>query len=348
MKNIIIGAGFSASITKILIGKNSKIIGCKNQQNIDNLKRRKNIEYNKFFSKKTYSYGSLNFRLKNGTFQDRLILGGNSDIWGGKINLKNFPNNLLKKLKKAKINFQKLSFKKTGTVSNNKDIVQMQNKFGKIITTSDFSHKIENGYLLDFSVKKDKIFLNIKDKITKKITVKNLFLCVGGIQLLDLLYRSKLIKDGDTIEFSEFVSDFSLKSIYSELNNKFTIQRFHFCRAVGHFFGVQYFSKYLKLLNFIPLCLDQNFYKKKINYKLRIKDGAIIDINNINNKIAFGKSTHFCNLRINNTNINKFLRRVSNNIIGVGMVFINQKVPGPISNDISLDINNKLKFRNKK
>ena len=50
MKNIIIGAGFSASITKILIGKNSKIIGCKNQQNINNLNRRRNIKYNKFFS----------------------------------------------------------------------------------------------------------------------------------------------------------------------------------------------------------------------------------------------------------------------------------------------------------
>ena len=145
MKNIIIGAGFSASITKILIGKNSKIIGCKNQQNINNLNRRKNIEYNKFFSKKTYSYGSLNFKLKSGTFQDRLTLGGNSDIWGGKINLTNFPDTLLKTLKNAKIYFQKLSFIKTGTISNNKNIVQMQNRFGKIITTSDFSHKIEDG-----------------------------------------------------------------------------------------------------------------------------------------------------------------------------------------------------------
>tara|TARA_B100000795_G_scaffold30311_1_gene19976 strand:- start:2147 stop:3193 length:1047 start_codon:yes stop_codon:yes gene_type:complete len=347
MKNIIIGAGFSASITKILIGKNSKIIGCKNQQNINNLNRRKNIEYNKFFSKKTYSYGSLNFKLKSGTFQDRLTLGGNSDIWGGKINLTNFPDTLLKTLKNAKIYFQKLSFIKTGTISNNKNIVQMQNRFGKIITTSDFSHKIEDGYLLDFRVKKDKIFLNIKGRIIKKVIVKNLFLCVGGIQLLDLLYRSKLIKDGDTIEFSEFISAFSLKSIYSKLNNRFTIQRFHFCRAVGHFFGVQYFSKYLKLLNFIPLCLDQNFYKKKINYKLKIRDGVIVETNNKSTRITFGKSTHFCNLRINNTNINKFLRKVSNNILGVGMVFVNQKIPGPISNDIILDINNKLKYRNK-
>ena len=34
-KNIIIGAGFSAGITKILIGKNAKVIGTLNHNNLN-------------------------------------------------------------------------------------------------------------------------------------------------------------------------------------------------------------------------------------------------------------------------------------------------------------------------
>ncbi len=191
---------------------------------------------------------------------------------------------------------------------------------------------------------KKKIFLTLKNfnNLQKKITVNKLYLCVGNVQLLDILYRSNLIKENDIIEFSEFDSDFKLKSIYSKFNPNITIQRFLFSRALGHFFGVQYFSKFLKLLSFIPLCIDQNFYKKKTNYKLQIKKGFIVEKHNKNNKINIGKSTHFCNLRINKVNINKFLKKINPNIKGFGMAFINQKTPGPISNDIILDIYKKL------
>ena len=343
-KNIIIGAGFSACIAKIFVKKDVKIIGSYGHAGIKNLIRRKKIESNKLFSNRSYSYGSLNFQLKDGTFQDRLIFGGNSRIWGGKINIGKISKKILNKLQDKNIYFMKLSFDKTGTISNQKNIVQMQNKKEEIITTSDFPFKIQNGYLLKFDVIKKKIFLTLKNfnNLQKKITVNKLYLCVGNVQLLDILYRSNLIKENDIIEFSEFDSDFKLKSIYSKFNPNITIQRFLFSRALGHFFGVQYFSKFLKLLSFIPLCIDQNFYKKKTNYKLQIKKGFIVEKHNKNNKINIGKSTHFCNLRINKVNINKFLKKINPNIKGFGMAFINQKTPGPISNDIILDIYKKL------
>ena len=337
-KNIIIGAGFSACLTKILIGSDTKVVGLKSNNIGNNFLRRKSIESNKFFSKKAYSHGTLKFKLHRGTFQDRLILGGNSSIWGGNFNLQKIPNYIINKLKKNNIYFKKLSYNTTGTISNNVDIVQLQSNDNKILKPETLSIKIQNGYLLKFIIKKKNIHLNFDKNKNKK--VKKLLLCTGDIQLLDLLYRSNFIKENDLIEYSEFHSEFKLNNIFSRFNKKIITVRFLFARAIGHFLGIQYYSKYLKILNFIPLCVDQNFYKKKINYQFKIKKGTVVQKNN--NKYFFGKSAHYCNLRINGLNINKFLSKIHPNIIGVGMSFVNQKKPGPISNDILLDINRKL------
>ena len=48
-------------------------------------------------------------------------------------------------------------------------------------------------------------------------------------------------------------------------------------------------------------------------------------------------------MRINKINVNKFLKRIDKNLIGIGMPFINQNLPGPISNEIILDMLKKLK-----
>lgn len=325
-----------------MLGEDSKIFGLKNANKLKRLIRRKNLEYNKLYQKKTFSYGSLVFELKNTTFQDRLIIGGNSEIWGGKINIKGFSSNIIKILSK-KINFRKLSYKITGTVSNKRDIFQMQNKEGKIISSSDFNFNIKNSYLKTFKIKKKKILLNFQKK---KISTNSLYICVGVIQLLDLLYRSNFLRENDQIELSEFYSEFKFNTIYSKMSNKFTIQRFLLSRAIGHYLGVQHYSKFLKFFDFIPICIDQNFYKKKRKIKLKLKNGVLINKTNSHKEI-FGKSTHFCNLKINNININKFLSDISPNIKGVGMAFVNQKIPGPISNDIILDIFKKINFKKK-
>ena len=57
----------------------------------------------------------------------------------------------------------------------------------------------------------------------------------------------------------------------------------------------------------------------------------------------FGESIHYCNFKINNMDINKFLARINPNIMGLGMSFINQKKPGPISNEIISDAKIKCK-----
>ena len=68
IKNLVVGSGFSAAITKIFLGKDSKIIGFKKKNLFKNQKsfRRKSLDINKFFSKKIISYGSLKFELNKG------------------------------------------------------------------------------------------------------------------------------------------------------------------------------------------------------------------------------------------------------------------------------------------
>ena len=348
IKNIIIGAGFSAGIAKLLLGKNSKIIGTCGESNLQNtnLIRRKSIESNKLFSRKAYSYGTLNFNLKKGSLHDRLIFGGNSNIWGGKINIKNIPKKLILFFEKKKIHFKKLTFKKTGTNSNNSYISQLQNKKGEILTIKDLPVLIEDGYMINFFTQKKKIYISIKKPNNNKlkiITVKNLFLCAGSIQILDILYRSGYLKNDDIIEFSEFKHEFKFRFLSSKFNKKTLTVRYLFSRALGHLFGIQSFSKFLKIFNFIPICVDQNFYYKKINYRLKILNGTIIEKKTSSNSyLTFGNSIHYCNLRINKININKFLSNINKNIYGMGMAFLNQQKPGPISNDIIIDIDNKL------
>ena len=107
-KILIIGAGFTGAITKLLIGRRSKIIGSLNYQFLrdDKYLRRKSVECNKFFAVGAKSYGSLKFKLNNGIMHDRLIVGGNSNVWGGNINIKKIPQNLLRKLEKKNLVFK--------------------------------------------------------------------------------------------------------------------------------------------------------------------------------------------------------------------------------------------------
>ena len=344
-KSIIIGSGFSAFICKIFFKKNIEILGIKDfdfyEKNF--LLQRKNLNANKFFSFKSQSFGSLRYNLNNTRLHDRLSFGGNSNVWGGKINTKELPKFFFKKFRSKKIFLKKLSFRSTGTISNNNYIMQIQNDQNKILDIKDMKIRIKDGYLLSFKSKKNNLILNFlskKNSQIKKLKVKKLFLCVGSVQLIDLLYRSNYLKSGDIIQFSEFDHKFKLKFAFSKFDKMAsTVVRYSFSRAIGHFLGIQYYSPFLKFFDFIPFVIDQNFYKRKIFCSLKINKNILTDLNDI----KFGNSIHYCNMIINGQNINKFLGKINKNIKGFGMSFINQKKPGPISNEIIEDVLKKLK-----
>ena len=346
-KDLIIGAGFSAAITSIFLKKKIKIIGTCNHDIIKNYKflRRKELEVNKLLSKKTYSYGTLKYKIKDRTLHDRLILGGNTKIWGGHISINKIPKFIIKILSKNNIIFKKLSFKETGTESNNQNIVQLQSINNQILDTNNIPLKIKNGYLEKIIYEKKKLFVNIltsENKI-KKIEVGKLFLCIGAVQLIDVLYRSKMIKNNDVIEFSEFKHNFKIGKKNFNSKSKSTLIKYHFSRAIGHLLGIQKYSTFLKLFSFIPIYVDQSFYSKRLKFKFLIKKGCLYEISkrNLLNK-NFGNSIHYCNFKINNINVRKYLQKINPNIHGFGMSFVDQTEPGPISNDIVNDIYKEL------
>ena len=92
MDTIIVGSGFSALISYLLIKKhNPQVLAFSKINSLNKfLIKRKNLITNKFYSEKSSSYGNLNFIFKqNLKLHDRLNMGGNSNIWGGFIDIAN-------------------------------------------------------------------------------------------------------------------------------------------------------------------------------------------------------------------------------------------------------------------
>ncbi|QDD07087.1 hypothetical protein FIT66_04505 [Candidatus Methylopumilus planktonicus] len=341
---IIAGGGFSASIAKIIIKKQVDVITplkiSRKPRKIFNKNSR--FEINKFFGKKSSSYSVLRFNFYQGRLHDRLVLGGNSNIWGGFVDLSRIPTSIIQLFNKRGIFLKKLSFAETGSISNKQEIFQLQDGHEKILDASKFLGPHKNYFLESFFVKNNKIGLNlISKKRIKTIYTKKLILCVGTTQIIDLLYRSSFLEEGSVISLSEF--SYTVKPLITFSPCKFeknsVVIRYILPRAILHYLGIQKFFQFLKKFIFLGIFLEQRFSFKKNIHTSILRDGILSDslLEKRSYKIKFGRSIHYCNLKINGVTINDFIKQINPNVIGLGMAFIEQKSPGPISNDIIED-----------
>ena len=350
----IIGGGFSAFLAKILINQPCDLY------TITDTLGFKNTTYNltkaykvgKILSREGGSYGTLAHNAKNISLHKFQKIGGNTNIWGGFINTKNIPISFIKLLKDRGIQIKKLSSGSTGSISNNNYIGQFQFNDGSIFNALKFLKPYKNYYLHSFSVLNSKIILNFSlpnsRSRKKRIVTDKVILSVGVVDLLDLLYRSSYLSDNDTIELTEFGylgPSIKFRSLTSNFkNNTETIIRFDLVRAICHYLGIQKRIILSSLFKKIPFTVEQCFLNDIHKINLMIRDGNIIENHNrIKNKpINLGSSIHYCDLMINNKNINTFLNEIHPNLIGLGMAFVSQNNPGPISNDIIEDALKKL------
>jgi hypothetical protein len=350
-KVIIIGGGFSAFVAKTICGENSSIITPQDKNFFSHtfFKRRSNIECNKLAAKKIKSYGTLLFK-KDASLKlhDRPSLGGNSNVWGGIINIEKIPQWFIKKMVAQGVLIGHLNYSQAGSIANNPHIKQLANSKKMIFDAQTFLSPDEDGYLDIFFIKGRKIGLQIlykgqKGLLHKKIVyTKRLALCTGVVQTIDLLYKSNFIKDGDIISLSEFRHQLKYHITFDphqfEAKETSSIIRYDFLGATSHFLGLQKIFFLSHLFRWVPFYVDQYFMREKSLVRLKIEDGYVKNMSEGKIKLhGFGDSIHYCNMKINGKKIDNFLKNINVNIYGVGMAFLDQASPGPISNDIVLN-----------
>tara|TARA_Y100001970_G_scaffold33872_1_gene42092 strand:- start:7520 stop:8560 length:1041 start_codon:yes stop_codon:yes gene_type:complete len=334
---VIIGSGFSALATFLKFKKYNPIVITATHRPYPNLqiRNRRILNTNKIFSNKAKSSGTLLYNLKNKTkLHDRLSVGGNSNIWGGFINISSTNREAINQFKKIGISFDKLIQKHNGYLSNNNNIRQLRDLNNKILDTSNFLKNFIPGFVETIEFKNQLIKINYFSNNYKmeSLIASKLFLGISFPQLIDLLYRSKILTQNFRLTLSEFEHKFIINnqnSITIKSDNDLII-KYDFIRAFKHFFGLQ---KSIDKFSFaVPIYIDQIFSKNKIFLKLdfNFKDKII----NQNTSHKFGQSIHYCNLYIDEKNINEYLSFFSSNLFGVSAPFVDQKKPGPISNDI--------------
>lgn len=339
--HIIVGSGFSSFLFNLFLNKKETLIISTKVRFISKLPKRKKLtNYLKIFSKKFNSYGNYNFVLKNATLHDTLIDGGNTNIWGGTCNLKKIKNKLIK-LKKI-VSFRKISFSDTGSISNEKNIHQIQklnSKKGEIFNCSNyFSNKISGHLIRINSIEKNLIELEIKKEKVEKYFCRRLVLAVNFAQLLEILLNSNILKDKDLITLDEckFKTKISLSTRLLQ-NKKDTILCYSVSGIIKHALGIQQnFNKtFFSFFNLIPFYYYQIFSKKKLKatFKIDKYNRCIKEVHQETDK-NFGKSVHYFNMKVNNLNIEKKLSKVNKNIIGVSCPFLTKNEPGPIANNL--------------
>ena len=343
MKNydyIFIGTGFSSLIFNILSNNKSKIFIT--SENIDlkkNFFRRKELEHKKLFSNKFNSYGNIKITdFINQKFHDNLSHGGNSNLWGGIIQ----TSELIKKVLHLNKNIilQSLDHEVTGSSTNFENVYQLQNLNNEILNSKEFIKNPIFGHVIKLK-KRNKIFdvfyINKKQKVIK-ISGKKVFFGVGFVQFLEILINSKFISKNYKISLEEYPMRYNV-NIKKKINDKKNfIIKYSLPGVIKHGLGLQK-KMVLKFLNFLPLFIDQKFiaYKKKIEFKLCLEKNFLKIIDPQKN-FNFGKSIHYCNLKIGGSSAQKFLKKISPNLFGVSMPFVNQSKPGPISSNIVKNI----------
>jgi hypothetical protein len=355
VKIIIVGSGFSAFIAKILLTYNSEIYSFKSSRNItqSGIFRNFNFEINKFFSNKTYSYGPFRSQLKKISLHSYNQPGGNTNIWGGFINLSNLNKKILMELLQEKLKFVRLSLKDTGSISNCKNIFQMQDNKKNIFKVTSYLNTDKNYYLESFRSDGNKIkliFYDPENNMQKIKFTKKLILGVGVVEFIYLLFRSGYLKNQDVITLSEFKYNLEFKfglihKIKTHNSNKSLEIRFDLFRAFFHFLGIQKNINFVKISKIIPIYVQQKFSHPLNSFSFKFIENTIIDfpqpLNDDTSKYH-GKSIHYCNLKINSKDINRLLSDIHPGIIGIGMPFVLQKNPGPICNDIINDAIRKI------
>ncbi len=340
MANIlIIGAGFSAALVHSQIKNSSiEVISPSNFFNKfipKNIKNTEALKYNKLFGINAQSFSTLaidsNARIK---LHNRICWGGNSSIWGGFYD-SDLDFNPIPDLNAIGANLTPLSIKNTGSFSNKASISQLIGRDGKIYNAGSYFTKIEDAYVTKIILSGNKVSAEIFSFENKKLSTRKydkIYVCCGVFNSIALLVNSFSCKLFTLNDFRHKLTFCRMKSTFQNSDNNALI-RYTFLRALNHFLGIQ--RKKTNLFNNFPFGIEQKFLNEKIQLNANVENNKLI-LSSLAEE--FGSSIHYSNMYVDDTNLNKYIFKVSDKIRFFGMASVNQKNPGPISSDIHTDI----------
>ena len=336
-KNCFVGAGLSAYFAQLLHWRDGDLCLYPSASFSPYALRRPQLEINKFFSSETKSLGSSAYQLTHATLHDRSALGGNSEIWGGFFDTAQVSQ--IEKLIAAGIRLVPLSYAVTGSISNNPSVVQLQSPDGKILNVAHHLRAGTHSYLNAIHCEAGQIKLNCVSADTphlSEITVEGkVFVCTGVVQTIDLLMRSQLIQPKDELTLDEFAYELVLGGDPAQQADQgASVISYTPGRAAAHLLGIQ---KARSLSSIKPFAIHQIFHARTQTLRMVVGDQALIEeglLTDNRNNASFGKSIHYCNLKINGERLVDVAARLSPCLHFVSMASVAQPKPGPISSDI--------------
>lgn len=264
--------------------------------------------------------------IKSTRFYEKLIIGGNSNIWGGYINFKIYSN-FLKNKKFKKFNEKQNIFKLRKLFDNKKFnntyyISHFLNKKILRINKNFFKNSIFSKEIYKISIKQNKIILFSKNK---KMYTKKLSLCIGNLSLIKLLHNSNMISLKDKITYFDGKVSYGLNFF---LNLK---KNYYIPMTVMEIIDKLLFGKtieYKKTIN--KTLFVQKFSKKYKKYSYTVEE----ILNFKSNYFRYFLSNHPTNLRINNIPINIYLKKYSKDLSVYNSGNIKKYIPGPICQNL--------------
>ena len=259
-------------------------------------------------------------------FYENLGIGGNSNIWGGYINYSKFlfflkDSKFKKFFKKQKIFklkklFTERKFNKTYYISNyyNNNIFR--------IKRNDFKNLLICKKVKKISINKKKVFLHIG---REKILSKKVSICVGNLSLIEILFNSNLIKANDRISFNDGSCGYQLNFLKNFERN------YYIPMTLKEILEKIFFGKKNSYLNTIKNTL----FVQKFSKDYKIFSFTVSELLKYNSsKVRYFLTNHTTNLKINNVDINKYIKNISKKITVYNSGSINYYIPGPISQNI--------------
>ncbi len=252
--------------------------------------------------------------------------GGNTNIWGGYINIK--KHNIFLKKKKYFNFFKKNNLFKIEKLILNNSI--QQTSYIKNINDSkifrirneNFKNKFNYTY-----IKKIKVFKNFIKIFGKKnfFMTKKLDICAGNLGLIEILYNSNLIKKKDIISFEDGKVSYKLNIAKNYKKN------YYIPMKISEIFLKLIFKKTLrydnKSNNFLIL---QTFQKKSNKFKFQVDE-----ILNQRRKLSrYFLSNHLVKLKINDIYIDQYISNISKRIKIFNSGKLRRYHAGPISQEI--------------